>query len=432
MAVKKGILDNFLKPDSRYSGNQKNLRSIFIDKNEDDFKPDPQNFLEASVIAETITTIIPSSIEETGKNQEQTENKLDTNLTQTQHKVDTNQTQELDTNQTQSAHKEIISYGNQTQTKHKVHTKLNTTKTQSRHKVDTNLTQTKHISTLIGVQRSILFFIFEECKKARSHVTEPLTIMHIASCLEVPLGSIKTSITRLCEKDFLIVNDFKNGRGGWSAYEVPDNIYNELLQMETRHKLNTNSTQSRHKVDTKLNTQPNTNPSRRRRELYINTSSSREDDNDDWNFDITPFEKFGFNAARLKQLISVGKLSSYEINQSLIDFEDDFVNGRLSKKIINPIGYLMGGLIHGSPYTSDTLQAEAIKAANEMKLKYEKRQQEKQEIIILQWFESLTESEKEIMENKMPIYLKIRYSIDGIFENEVFGWINEYYKTSTI
>ena len=36
MAVKKGILDNFLKPNSIYSGNQQNLRSIFIDNNDTD------------------------------------------------------------------------------------------------------------------------------------------------------------------------------------------------------------------------------------------------------------------------------------------------------------------------------------------------------------------------------------------------------------
>jgi hypothetical protein len=52
MAVKKGILDNFLKPSSHYTDNQKNLRSIFIDKSEDDLKPDPQNFLEASILEE--------------------------------------------------------------------------------------------------------------------------------------------------------------------------------------------------------------------------------------------------------------------------------------------------------------------------------------------------------------------------------------------
>ena len=314
MAVKKGILDNFLKPSSHYSDNQKSLRSIFIDKNEDDLKPDPKNFLEASVVASETMVEVPSSVITNYvdiENREQPENKLDTNSTQTQHKVGTNLTQELNTNSTQSEHREVIKNTYQTQTQHKVDTKLNTQETQSRHKVDTNLTQTTHISNLIGVQRSILLFIFEECKKARSHITEPLSIVHIASSLEIAPGSIKTSIARLCEKHFIKINSFKNGRGGWSVYEIPDNIYKELLQMETQHKLHTNLTQSRHKVDTKLNTQPNTNVSSSS-SLNINKTTTTEL-SDEWNFDISQYARFGFTSSQLKQIASLGVVSATDV-----------------------------------------------------------------------------------------------------------------------
>lgn len=52
MAVKKTILDNFLKPGSQYSSNQKNFRAIFIEKSEDDFKDVQNNFLESSIIGQ--------------------------------------------------------------------------------------------------------------------------------------------------------------------------------------------------------------------------------------------------------------------------------------------------------------------------------------------------------------------------------------------
>lgn len=164
------------------------------------------------------------------ENSTQSEHKPNTNLTQTEcnkSKLNTNSTQtkhEVSTNQIQSAHK----------------TKLNTKLIQTKHKLNTNLTQSEHISDVIGVQRTILLFIFTECKKSGSYVTEPLKLINIASHLKIAPGSIKTSILRLCKKNLLKINYFKNGRGGWSVYEIPSSIYDELLNIETKHKLNTN------------------------------------------------------------------------------------------------------------------------------------------------------------------------------------------------
>lgn len=176
------------------------------------------------------------------ENSTQSQHKLNTNLTQTEcnkPKLNTNSTQtkhEVSTNQIQSAHKTKLNT-KLIQTKHKSHANLDI---KTKHKLNTNLTQSEHISDVIGVQRTILLFIFTECKKSGSYVTEPLKLVNIASHLKVASGSIKTSILRLCKKNLLKINYFKNGRGGWSVYEIPGSIYDELLNIETKHKLNTN------------------------------------------------------------------------------------------------------------------------------------------------------------------------------------------------
>lgn len=175
-----------------------------------------------------------------------TQHKVNTNLTQTEcnkPKLNTNSTQtkhEVSTNQIQSAHKTKLNT-KLIQTKHKPHVNLDI---KTKHKLNTNLTQSEHISDVVGVQRTILLFIFTECKKSGSYVTEPLKLVNIASHLKVASGSIKTSILRLCKKNLLKINYFKNGRGGWSVYEIPSSIYDELLNIETKHKLNTKCTQN--------------------------------------------------------------------------------------------------------------------------------------------------------------------------------------------
>jgi hypothetical protein len=55
-----------------------------------------------------------------------------------------------------------------------------------------------------------------------------------AKSLKRSAGAVKNAIGRLEKKSCLIRIGFKNGRGGWSRYEVPDDIYQRI---ETGSKL---------------------------------------------------------------------------------------------------------------------------------------------------------------------------------------------------
>jgi hypothetical protein len=355
------------------------------------------------------------------------DNKAEAN--KTQHKPDTNYTQKPNTNSTQSEHEIIIDASNITQTTHKLNTKLNTPKTQSRYKPHTNLTQTTHISALIGIQRKMLLFLFDECKKARSRITEPLSIIHISQAMEIPTGSIKTSISRLCEKQFIKISSFKNGRGGWSSYEIPDATYKELLQMETQHKLHTNYLQTKHKVDTQPNTQLNTNGSSSSSVLNIKETTTQLDN--EWNFDITPYSKFGFMTSQLKQLASLGVISAIEVEQSLLEFNHDLDNNTLPQMNTGKINFLMGILRKGQPYVSDSYRNEEEAIISEMATRAESRRKKILEDKFVVWETSLNDEERKKIEDKIPLSLRVMFRTHGVSSLEVKNWLFNYYLQST-
>lgn len=354
------------------------------------------------------------------QNSTQTTHKPDTKLTQTKHKVNT----EVHTNSTQTQHRKSNKKANQTQTQHKLHTQLNTTKTQTKHELNTKQTQIGHITAIIGIQRQILLLLFEECKKTRFHITEPMTITHISNATKIKPGSIKTSIARLCERNFLSISTFKNGRGGWTQYEIPEGVYRELLQMETQHKLHTNLTQTQHEVHTQLDTQPDTYGSS---SSSSNIKTTTTEIGDEWNFDISPYAKFGFTASQIKQLATLGVISASEVEQSLIEFNYDIDNNNLPKITTNKVNFLMGLLRKGTPYISESYQNKTSQIEMQMQERLQKRQLEQQKNAVFSWYEQLSEDEINNLKQALPTSLMVDFNFSGLMDHKVFNWVKEYY-----
>ena len=107
-------------------------------------------------------------------------------------------------------------------------------------------------SKLVGLQREIIIFICGECKNSRSKVTESLSLEYISKSLKRSNGAVKTTLQRLEIKKCIKRVDFKNGRGGWSKYEVPDDVYHDVLRNETDNKVATKWQQTGNKVATKM------------------------------------------------------------------------------------------------------------------------------------------------------------------------------------
>jgi hypothetical protein len=118
--------------------------------------------------------------------------------------------------------------------------------------------QFNNYASLVGLQRLILLTIYQNCKNSPTHNTESLTLEFIAKSiyeneeilkktLKKTTNIIKTNLQRLEKKNCLIRVEYKNGRGGWSKYQLPMNVYNEIGNLE----IHLNCKQSDNKLATK-------------------------------------------------------------------------------------------------------------------------------------------------------------------------------------
>ena len=93
---------------------------------------------------------------------------------------------------------------------------------------------------LVGLQINIIILICHECKNSRSRTTESLTLEYLSGAVKCSTTVIKTTRQRLEKKGCLLRVAFKNGRGGWSKYELPERVYHDVLRIETENKVETN------------------------------------------------------------------------------------------------------------------------------------------------------------------------------------------------
>ncbi len=332
----------------------------------------PWNLLDDSPFIETKNEIINLD-----NVREITEHKPDTNRAQSEHK--------LDTNRAQTEHNRN---NDLTETEHKPDTQPDTQPstnwTQTEHKPSTK----SHYSSLVGMQRKLLIFLIDDCKNTRSRITQEMSLEHLAESLKAAIGGLKTTLRRLEKKGFIRLIEFKNGRGGWRKYEIPNDVYQELMRLHLESKLNTNRTQTEHKPDTKLNTQPSTTISSsssviNNKDTTTSEASENESElllSEEWNeIDILPLAEIGFSKHHLKQIASQNKLSAAIVQESINTFAFDLKENNKGKALkTNPVNYLMGILRNGIPYSPPSNYESPEKRAMRIYLEKKKEVESKQ------------------------------------------------------
>jgi hypothetical protein len=351
----------------------------------------------------------------------ETGNKVETNSQQTSNKVAT----KPKTKWQQSSNKVAVKNQNPQQSG-------NQTSNTIRNKAATNSQQTGNkpatktaFSELVGLQRDIIIFICHECKNSRSRITEALTLEHMAISLKRSTGAIRTTIQRLEKKGCLLRAGFKNGRGGWSRYELPDSIYHDVLRSETSNKVATNSQQTGNKVASQLATELATRASSSSSLNIKETTTTQL--GEEWDFDITPYAKFGFMASQLKQLASLGVISAADVEQSLIEFNYDLTNNTLPIIKTGKINFLMGLLRSGHSYVSEGFKNEQEAAISEMAKRAEGKRKKLLEEKFIAWEESLNEEQRRQIETKLPTSFMILYRAHGIENPEVKKWLFDHF-----
>ena len=83
------------------------------------------------------------------------------------------------------------------------------------------------------------------CVRAGSRITPPIAISNLAIALNTTVSAGRKVIQRLEEKGFIVRSSFKDGRGGWTKYELKEEVYKSLLLHNRIGKVEPNLSQRR-------------------------------------------------------------------------------------------------------------------------------------------------------------------------------------------
>jgi len=351
-------------------------------------------------VAQETSDELKTSLEKKSDTIKETTNEVKINLGQTGDKPRT----ELGTNLGQEKH--IAS-----ETSDKPRTELRT-------EPRTNLGQTQDnfpilcsFSSLVGLQRKITLFIYEACKISRSRVTCPLSTEHLAQSCETTKFSVQKTIQRLEIKKIILRNNFKNGRGGWTQYELSDAIFQDIIHEETQSKLRTNLGQTQDKPKTEPRTEPRTSLSSSSSSSYIINNKTTTTDPDqkkselspEWNLDIDSLSSIGFTKNHLMQIADQNKLTPDMVQESIFAFAYDLTHNDTKKFATNPLNYFMGILRKGIPYAppvgyespQDAAMRQYLERQEAIKRQRQEMEQRAFELAFEEWVMQLEAEEKD-------------------------------------
>ena len=265
-----------------------------------------------------------------------TYNKVETNYPQTYNKME----------------EEKNKYG---ETYNKVPTEPPTISPTNHQQSSYKLTTKADILTLTGLQLELLIFIYDMCKRSGSRISDPIAINFLASFCKTTAKSAQESIRRLQQKCFLNRAKFKNGRGGWTQYSIPESVFKELSQLESYNKLPTKLPQTTNKPPSQLTTEPPTSSPI----VVVSSNTSKNTTNtgglmSDETCFVIPAELSGKVSRRqLSEFVLTGKISESDLQLSLDAFAYDLKNKLVSTKhTSNPVALLIGAIKNNGSYNS--------------------------------------------------------------------------------
>jgi predicted transcriptional regulator len=215
-----------------------------------------------------------------------------------------------------------------------------------------------HLEMLAGLQRNALIFIYESCLTTGSRVSPPIQIKNLAEVAKTTVAAARIAVQRLEQKGFVVRFEYKDGRGGWTKYEIPDQIYGQLLFRGSSIKVASNLDRSSIKVAPEPASEPAPNPPCSSSELNLNNITTTEPE-----FWLSvPKNLEGLvSLKQLREFARQGLIAPEELQTSLDGFALDLEKGLIKAKSGNPMAILIGA-IKGGGYISQQYLTE-LKAA---------------------------------------------------------------------
>ena len=250
-------------------------------------------------------------------------------------------------------------------------------------------------------EKAIAYFMYEDCMTNGMLETKETRVSFISNCLKMPTTTVKKTIQRLEELNHIKRIKFKNGRGGWTIYSLSKDMYDQIRNYQGRFKPETNWSQTRDKLRTKVESEVETNtPSSS--SYIINTTT---------NYKASASSKIelneilillGFNQGHVDQLLRDSSLSPELIQNSLDAFAFDLGFEDVKKKVRSPIGLIMKLLKNGQAYISekgyeseeDRLYRELVERAEKKKEEKLKLESRMAELKFEEWLENISDEEK--------------------------------------
>jgi len=300
------------------------------------------------------------------------ENKPYTNRTQTVHKTSTKCTQ--------TVHGETQ---NRTQTVHKRNTNDTRKSTQNNTHFPNN-TEKKRL-LISGIQKEILAFIYQNCKKNRTLVSEPMGKKELAEELNIKHKSVNNSIQRIVDKGFLIRNQSNRGRIGTTIYELPEWVYEEIFNNEN-------------KLYTKINTRSEHSSSN----SNITTTTKSQLPPEWKSINISSLEAIGFMTNHLVQIYREGVLTAKDVQHSINHFAYRLKHGEgVTNFRKPPLNVIIKRLKDGIIWTEGDYESpqdrnlrERVEAQKKEKAKRDQMIQELVKLEFPDWEKTLNEEER--------------------------------------
>ncbi len=271
---------------------------------------------------------------------------------------------------------------------------------QSEAKVEPN----DSFSSLVGLQRDTMRYVFDSCRFRGSKCSGPIVIQNLAVSLKSTSAAVRKAIQRLEQKGSLRRAGYKDGRGGWTEYQLSDSTYGALLLDESRAKVESNLGQSRAKVEPELEPQlrprlPSSSSYVLDKEFKTTTTSEPELSKDDTNklspewkqVNCAPLAEYGFGESQLSQIVRDKLLTPEMVQDSIFAFAFDLrENGKAKELRGAPLNYFMGtlrkGLAYARPPNYETPQEAARRKRLEILQREESRRQaEEQQLLELEF-----------------------------------------------
>ena len=155
-------------------------------------------------------------------------------------------------------------------------------------------------------QKEILLCIYQEMQKSIDRMTPPMSLQHFGQHLgrtdSKGFESLRIVTLRLEKMGLLSRPVVKNGRGGWTRYSLPQSVYAEVRESETRNEPVINPEQTRNKPVTKpVMAVPSSS-----RDLYIKESTTTTQVGAELSsIDLGPVQSFGITSSVLSRCVEL-------------------------------------------------------------------------------------------------------------------------------